>query len=133
VGIGYDQAHAQRPCGTKERIDLHLVTAIIKPHRLEDVTAALRDGGVGGVTVSEVQGFGRQGGHSEMYRGSEYHVDYLPKMRLEVICDDTDAATIASLIADTARTAKIGDGKIWITDIVGVVRIRTAEVGGDAR
>jgi nitrogen regulatory protein P-II 1 len=111
---------------------MHLVTAIIKPHRLEQVTEALKAAGVAGITVSEVQGFGRQRGHSEVYRGSEYHVDYLPKVRVEVICDDTDSERISALIADASRSGKIGDGKIWITEIVGVMRIRTGEVGTDA-
>jgi nitrogen regulatory protein P-II 1 len=111
---------------------MYLVTAIIKPHRLEDVTEALKENGVAGVTVSEVQGFGRQRGHSEVYRGSEYHVDYVPKMRVEVICDDADAEKIAAVIADAARTDKIGDGKIWVTEIARVMRIRTGEVGNDA-
>jgi nitrogen regulatory protein P-II 1 len=111
---------------------MYLVTAIIKPHRLEDVTEALKETGIGGVTVSEVQGFGRQRGHSEVYRGSEYHVDYVPKMRVEVLCDDTDSEKIATVIADAARTDKIGDGKVWITEIARVMRIRTGEVGNDA-
>jgi nitrogen regulatory protein P-II 1 len=116
----------------RESIRMHLITAIIKPHRLEAVTEALKERGIGGLTVSEVQGFGRQGGHSEVYRGSEYHVDYLPKVRVEVICADADSDAIATLIADTARTGKIGDGKIWITELAGVLRIRTGEIGPDA-
>jgi nitrogen regulatory protein P-II 1 len=111
---------------------MHMVTAIIKPHRLEDVTEALKENGVAGVTVSEAQGFGRQRGHSEVYRGSEYHVDYVPKTRIDVICDDGDAEKIAAVIADTARTGKIGDGKVWITEVARVMRIRTGEVGTDA-
>jgi nitrogen regulatory protein P-II 1 len=111
---------------------MHLVTAIIKPHRLEAVTAALKEHGISGVTVSEVQGFGRQGGHSEVYRGSEYHVDYLPKMRVEVICAEFESEAIAALIADCARTGKIGDGKIWVTEVVRLTRIRTGEAGADA-
>ena len=111
---------------------MYLVTAIIKPHRLEDVTEALKENGVAGVTVSEVQGFGRQRGHNEVYRGSEYHVDYVPKMRVEVICDDADAEKIADVIADAARTGKIGDGKVWISEVARVTRIRTGEVGADA-
>ncbi len=111
---------------------MHMVTAIIKPHRLEDVTEALKENGVAGVTVSEVQGFGRQRGHNEVYRGSEYHVDYVPKTRVEVLCDDSDAEKIAAVIADAARTGKIGDGKVWITEIARAMRIRTGEVGADA-
>jgi nitrogen regulatory protein PII len=111
---------------------MHMVTAIIKPHRLEDVTEALKENGIGGVTVSEVQGFGRQRGHNEVYRGSEYHVDYVPKMRVEVLCDDADAEKIAAVIADAARTDKIGDGKIFVSAIEQVLRIRTGETGKDA-
>jgi len=111
---------------------MHLVTAIIKPHRLEDVTAALKENGVAGVTVSEVQGFGRQRGHSEVYRGSEYRVDYVPKTRVEVLCDDDEAEKIAAVIADAARTDKIGDGKVWITPVDEVIRVRTGERGGSA-
>jgi nitrogen regulatory protein P-II 1 len=109
-----------------------MVTAIIKPHRLEDVTEALKENGIAGVTVSEVQGFGRQRGHNEVYRGSEYHVDYVPKMRVEVLCDDADAEKFAAVIADAARTGKIGDGKVWISEVARVMRIRTGEVGADA-
>jgi nitrogen regulatory protein P-II 1 len=111
---------------------MFLVTAIIKPHRLEDVTAALKDIDVNGITVSEVQGFGRQRGHSEVYRGSEYNVDYLPKTMIQIVCDSSDADKIADVVADAARTGKIGDGKIWITELARVVRIRTGETGADA-
>ena len=111
---------------------MYLVTAIMKPHRLEDVTTALKDIDVGGVTISEVQGFGRQRGHTEGYRGSEYKVDYVPKIRLEVVCDSADADKIADVIAEAARTGKIGDGKIWITEIARLLRIRTGEAGTDA-
>jgi nitrogen regulatory protein P-II 1 len=111
---------------------MFLVTAIIKPYRLEDVTEALKQNGVAGVTTSEVQGFGRQRGHNEVYRGSEYHVDYVPKTRVEVLCDEADAEKIAAVIADVARTGKIGDGKVWITEVARVMRIRTGEVGNDA-
>ena len=108
---------------------MYLVTAILKPHRLEDVTTALKDLDVSGVTVSEVQGFGRQRGHTEVYRGSEYKVDFVPKVRVQVVCDASDADKIADVIAESARTGKIGDGKIWITEISRVIRIRTGEVG----
>ena len=111
---------------------MQLVTAIIKPHVLEDVTSALKDQGIAGVTVSEVQGFGRQRGHTEVYRGSEYKVDFMPKVRVEVVVEDSDAEKIADVIAGAARTRKIGDGKIWVTDISRLVRIRTGETGGDA-
>src|SRR3954454_14410827 len=111
---------------------MFLVTAIIKPHRLEDVTTALKGIDVNGITVSEVQGFGRQRGHSEVYRGSEYHVDFLPKTMVQIVCDVSDADKVADVVADAARTGKIGDGKIWISDLSRVVRIRTGETGTDA-
>jgi nitrogen regulatory protein P-II 1 len=111
---------------------MHLVTAIIKPHRVEAVTEALKDAGVTGMTISDVQGFGRQRGHTEVYRGSEYNVDFLPKVRVEVLCDAGAADKIADVIADAARTGKIGDGKIWVTEVARTVRIRTGETGEDA-
>ena len=111
---------------------MYLVTAVLKPHRLEDVTTALKDLDVSGVTVSEVQGFGQQRGHTEVYRGSEYKVDFVPKVMVQIVCDAPDAEKIADVIADTARTGKIGDGKIWITEVARVIRIRTGEVGSDA-
>jgi nitrogen regulatory protein P-II 1 len=110
---------------------MYLVTAIIKPHRLEDVTTALKAIDVNGITVSEVQGFGRQRGHSEVYRGSEYNVDFLPKTMIQIVCD-ADADKIAEVIADAARTGKIGDGKVWVSEISRLVRIRTGETGSDA-
>ena len=111
---------------------MYLVTAVLKPHRLEEVTSALKDLDIGGLTISEVQGFGRQRGHTEVYRGSEYKVDYVPKVRVDVVCDAAEADKIAEVIAESARTGKIGDGKIWITEVARVVRIRTGEVGADA-
>ena len=111
---------------------MYLVTAIIKPHKVEDVTAALKEIGITGLTLSEVQGFGRQRGHTEVYRGSEYQVDFLPKSEIRVVCDDSDADKVAKVIADAARTGKIGDGKIWITEVGRVIRVRTGETGADA-
>jgi nitrogen regulatory protein P-II 1 len=111
---------------------MHLVTAILKPHRLEDVTTALKDIGVNGVTVTEAQGFGRQRGHTEVYRGSEYRVDFVPKTMIQVACDDGDADKIVDVITEAARTGKIGDGKIWVTELKRLVRIRTGESGDDA-
>jgi nitrogen regulatory protein P-II 1 len=111
---------------------MHLVTAIIKPHRLEDVTAALKGIDVNGITMSEVQGFGRQRGHTEVYRGSEYKVDFVPKTMIQVLCDSSTADKVADVIADAARTGKIGDGKIWVTEVARVTRIRTGETGDDA-
>ncbi len=109
-----------------------LITAVIKPHRLEEVKAALRAEGVSGMTVAEVQGFGRQGGHTEVYRGSEYRVDVVPKVRIDVVVDLFDAERVAGAIVAAARTGSIGDGKVWITDVSRVIRIRTGEVDGDA-
>jgi nitrogen regulatory protein P-II 1 len=111
---------------------MNLVTAIIKPHRLEDVTTALKGIDVNGITVSEVQGFGRQRGHSEVYRGSEYQVDFLPKTMIQIVCDSSDADKIVDVVADAARTGKIGDGKIWVTELSRLIRIRTGETGSDA-
>jgi nitrogen regulatory protein P-II 1 len=111
---------------------MKLITAIIKPFKLDDVKEALRTLGVQGMTVSEVQGFGRQRGHTEVYRGTEYTVDFVPKVRVEVVTDDADADRVAQAIVDAARTDKIGDGKVWIVPVEGVIRIRTGEMGHDA-
>ena len=111
---------------------LHLVTAIIKPHKVDDVKAALRDAGVLGLTATEVKGFGRQGGKTETYRGAEYTVDFLPKVKIEVVCETGDAEKIVEVIANAARTGKIGDGKVWVTAVDRLVRIRTGEMGTDA-
>ncbi len=111
---------------------MKLVTAIIKPFRLEEVKEALKAAGVAGVTVAEIRGFGRQGGHTESYRGSEYQVDFVPKVRIEVVIEDADADRLAEVIADAARTGQIGDGKIWITPVDRLVRIRTGELDADA-
>ncbi len=108
------------------------ITAIIKPFKLGDVKDALRDRGVQGMTVTEVQGFGRQAGHTEVYRGAEYRVEFVPKVKLEVVVSAAEADRIVDLIADTARTGSIGDGKIWVTDLDAVVRIRTGERNDDA-
>ncbi len=111
---------------------MKLITAIVKPFKLDDVKTALKDAGVTGMTVTEVQGFGRQSGHTEVYRGAEYTIDFVPKVRIEVLADETDAERVADAIAAAARTGKIGDGKIWITDVERVMRIRTGEVDADA-
>ena len=111
---------------------LHLVTAIVKPHMLEAVKDALRAAGVAGLTVSEVKGFGRQGGHTETYRGAEYKIDFVPKVKVEVLVDTGDAEKVAEVIAAAARTGKIGDGKIWVMAVDQAVRIRTGEMGIDA-
>jgi nitrogen regulatory protein P-II 1 len=111
---------------------MKLITAIIKPFKLEDVKSVLKEAGVQGMTIAEVQGFGRQGGHTETYRGAEYQVDFVPKVRIELVIDDGDAERIVDLIAGAARTDKIGDGKIWVSDVDRVIRIRTGEMGPDA-
>ena len=111
---------------------MKLVTAIIKPFVLEDVKGALEQIGVLGMTVSEVQGYGRQKGHTEVYRGAEYSVDFVPKVRVEVVADDTLADKVVDAVVEAARTGKIGDGKIWSTQVDKVVRVRTGEVGSDA-
>jgi nitrogen regulatory protein P-II 1 len=109
-----------------------LVVAIVKPHRLDEVKEALRGIGVNGLTTSDVEGFGRQRGHTEVYRGAEYQVDFVPKVRVEVLCDDEQASEIVDEIAKAARTGKIGDGKIWVTPVEQIMRIRTGEMGPDA-
>jgi nitrogen regulatory protein P-II 1 len=110
----------------------HLVTAVIKPHKLEEVKDALRAAGVLGLSVSEIQGYGRQGGKTETFRGSEYSIDFVPKVRLEVIVESSKAASVVELICTTARTGKIGDGKIWTSPIEELTRVRTGEKGDDA-
>jgi len=109
-----------------------LVVAVVKPFKMEEITEALHAIGVSGVTLTEVRGYGRQRGHTEVYRGAEYKVDYLPKVRIEVLVDDADADSVGNAIAVAARTGKIGDGKLWILPVDHVMRIRTGEVGADA-
>ncbi len=111
---------------------MQLVTAVIKPHMLDEVKEALRGVGISGMTVSEVKGFGRQGGHTETYRGAEYRVDFVPKLKLEIVVDVEDGTRVVEAIAGAAKTDKIGDGKIWVTPVETLVRIRTGEVGADA-
>jgi nitrogen regulatory protein P-II 1 len=111
---------------------MKLVTAIIKPFVLDDVKASLERLGVLGMTVSEVQGFGRQKGHTEVYRGAEYAVDFVPKLRVEVLVDDVSADKVVDSVVEAARTGKIGDGKVWVTQVDTVVRVRTGERGNDA-
>ncbi|MGZ4155112.1 MAG: P-II family nitrogen regulator [Actinomycetota bacterium] len=111
---------------------MKLVTAIVKPHRIEEVKESLRELGVNGLTTTDVEGFGRQRGHTEVYRGAEYTVDFLPKVRIEVVVDDADADEVVETIVKAARTGKIGDGKVWVTDVERLVRIRTGEMGPDA-
>jgi len=109
-----------------------LIVGIIKPFKVDDVKEVVKELGVQGLTVSEVQGFGRQRGHTEVYRGAEYTVDFVPKVKVEIVCDTFDAEKIATTIADAARTGKIGDGKVWVVPVEALYRIRTGESGTDA-
>jgi nitrogen regulatory protein P-II 1 len=109
-----------------------LVTAVIKPHKLDEVKAALEAFGVQGMTVSEASGYGRQRGHTEVYRGAEYTVDLVPKVRVEILVDDTDVVDVVDVVVKSAQTGRIGDGKVWTTPIEDVVRVRTGEHGADA-
>lgn len=111
---------------------MKLVTAILKPHRLDDVKEALQAYGIAGMTVSEASGFGRQRGHSEVYRGAEYVVDFVPKIRLEILVEDTDATSVVDVVVKAAHTGRIGDGKVWVASIDQVVRVRTGEKGDEA-
>ena len=111
---------------------MKLVTAVIKPFKLDDVKTALETFGVQGMTVCEVQGHGRQRGHTEVYRGAEYTVDFVPKLRVEVLVDDADAADVVEVVVKAAHTGSIGDGKVWVVPVEEVVRVRTGERGPDA-
>ena len=111
---------------------MRLVTAVIKPFKLDDVKQALEAYGITGMTVSEASGYGRQRGHSEVYRGAEYKVDFVPKVRVEVVVDDVDATDVMNVILKAAQTGKIGDGKIWTVPVEEVARVRTGERGLDA-
>jgi len=111
---------------------MKLIVAVIKPFRLDEVKSALLSAGVHGLTVAEVRGFGRQRGHTEVYRGAEYKIDFVPKLRLEILVDDGDAERVAQELMEHARTGQIGDGKIWIVPVDAVYRIRTGEAGTDA-
>jgi nitrogen regulatory protein P-II 1 len=108
------------------------ITAVIKPFKLDDVKAALEVLGVQGLTVSEVQGFGRQKGHTEVYRGAEYTVDFVPKVRIDVVVNESEVDKLVAAIVEAARTGKIGDGKVWVTPVESLVRVRTGERDGDA-
>jgi len=111
---------------------MKLVTAIIKPFKLDDVKDALKAVGVAGITVTEVRGFGRQGGHTETYRGAEYKIDFVPKVSLDIVVDDAAVDGVVEAITTSAASGKIGDGKIWVTDVERLVRIRTGEEGPEA-
>jgi nitrogen regulatory protein P-II 1 len=109
-----------------------LVTAIVKPHRIDEVKESLRGLGVHGLTTTDVEGFGRQRGHTEVYRGAEYQVDFVPKVKIEVLVSDAEVEPVVDAIVTSARTGKIGDGKLWVTEAEQVIRIRTGEMGPDA-
>ena len=111
---------------------MKLITAIVKPFKLDDVKESLKAAGVQGITVTEVKGFGRQGGHTETYRGSEYQIDFVPKMRIELVVEDSSLERTLDVIRESASTGKIGDGKIWVTNVEQIIRIRTGEHGADA-
>ena len=111
---------------------MKLITAIVKPFKLEEVKEALKEVGAAGMTVTEAQGFGRQSGHTETYRGAEYQVDFVPKAQIEIVVNDEDVAQVVDNITNIARTGKVGDGKIWVTEVTKVMRIRTGELGPDA-
>lgn len=111
---------------------MKLVIAVIKPHRLDDVKEALQEVGVQGMTVSECRGFGRQKGHTEVYRGAEYTIDFVPKVRIEILVNDEEELPVTSRIVEVARTGRIGDGKLWVVPLETVIRIRTGEIGSDA-
>ena len=111
---------------------MKLITAIVKPFTLDDVKTSLEEAGVLGMTVSEIQGYGRQKGHTEVYRGAEYSVDFVPKVRIEVVVDDSIVDKVVDSIVQAARTGKIGDGKVWVSPVETIVRVRTGERGTDA-
>ncbi|BAN01324.1 P-II family nitrogen regulator [Ilumatobacter coccineus] len=111
---------------------MKLITAVIKPFKLDDVKDSLKEAGIAGITVSEVRGFGRQGGHTETYRGAEYKIDFVPKVSVEVVVDESGVDTAIEAIKKGAATGKIGDGKIWVSDVERIIRIRTGEEGIDA-
>ena len=111
---------------------MQLITAIVKPFKLDDVKDALKAANIQGITVSEVRGFGRQGGHTETYRGAEYKIDFVPKVRLEIVVDNSEVDRVLEAIKAAASTGKIGDGKIWVTNVERIIRIRTGEEGSDA-
>ena len=111
---------------------MKLIVGIVKPFKVDDVKDAVKDLGVQGLTVSEVQGFGRQRGHTEVYRGAEYTIDFVPKVRVEIVVDDADADRVVQKLVETARTGKIGDGKVWVVPVENIWRIRTGETGPDA-
>ncbi len=111
---------------------MKLITAVVKPFKLDDVKDALKAAGIAGMTVTEVRGFGRQGGHTETYRGAEYKIDFVPKVAIEIVVDDGQVDAVVDTITQSAATGKIGDGKVWVTEVSRLIRIRTGEEGADA-
>ncbi|HSJ90697.1 MAG TPA: P-II family nitrogen regulator [Ilumatobacter sp.] len=111
---------------------MKLITAVVKPFKLDDVKDALKAAGIAGMTVTEVRGFGRQGGHTETYRGAEYKIDFVPKVAIDLVVDDSQVDTAIDAITSAAATGKIGDGKVWVTDVTRLIRIRTGEEGAAA-
>ena len=111
---------------------MKLITAIIKPFKLDEVKEALKGAGVVGMTVTEVRGFGRQGGHTETYRGAEYQIDFVPKLKLEIVLDADQVDRVVDVLVESARSGKIGDGKVWVTEVESIIRIRTGETGHGA-
>jgi nitrogen regulatory protein P-II 1 len=111
---------------------MKLITAVVKPFKADEVKDALKGAGVQGMTVTEAQGFGRQGGHTEVYRGTEYTIDFVPKTRIELVVDDESVTRVVDAIVNAARTGKIGDGKVWVSDVARLTRIRTGERDADA-
>ncbi|MFE1322951.1 P-II family nitrogen regulator [Kitasatospora phosalacinea] len=111
---------------------MKLITAVVKPFKLDEVKTALQELGVHGLTVTEASGYGRQHGHTEVYRGAEYRIDLVPKVRIEVVVEDEDAERVTDAVVAAARTGKIGDGKVWVVPVDGIVRVRTGERGPDA-
>ena len=111
---------------------MKLVVAVIKPFKLDDVKTALQEFGIQGITITEVQGFGRQRGHTEVYRGAEYTIDFVPKVKLEILVEDAQTTAVVERVIESARTGKIGDGKVWVEPVENVFRIRTGEAGSDA-
>jgi nitrogen regulatory protein P-II 1 len=132
LGCDHGQAAAVGEQRWAEGVRVKLVVGIVKPFKLDDVKSAVQEFGVHGLTMTEVQGFGRQRGHTEVYRGAEYTIDFVPKVKIEILVEDDDAPRVAETITEAARTGKIGDGKVWIVPIDGVTRIRTGEAGSDA-
>ena len=131
MGVPHRGQLRQR-CGKLMQMGMKKVEAIIKPFKLDDVKDALHDAGVSGITVSEVKGFGRQKGHTELYRGAEYVVDFLPKVKVEVVCEDDQVDRVVEAIEAAARTGRIGDGKIFVIPVEQAIRIRTGDRGADA-